>query len=232
MLFFKNVPVASGGQPTRKRSVAAVQHQHLTFQIVTGDVQERAGFKTVAEAFGDFGGAARPMAELLGGLRLRAERFRFALAFGRHGDDKFRAFAREQRKFPNGFSVGGLLDGTGLDGISGFIHRLRGFEQQGVDGFVNGALAVRFGGQIFKRAGFPRENPAERRLAARAFGFGVNQFAVLNPQFRHERPARDAQHGRAARETFHLDDVHEAFALDAAKAAVLIAAQQGFETFE
>ena len=113
-----------------------------------------------------------------------------------------------------------------------FVHRLRGFEQQGVDRFDDGALAVGLGGQIFKRAGFPGQNSPERRLAARALGFGVNQFAVLNPEFGHERAARDAQHGGTARKAFHLDDVHETLALDAAKAAVFVAAQQRFQAVD
>ena len=79
-------------------------------------------------------------------------------------------------------------------------------------------VASGFGRQIFKRAGFPGQQTLERRFAARALGFGINQFAVLNPEFGHERAAGDAQHGGTAGKTFHLDDVHEAFALDAAKA--------------
>ena len=143
---------------------------------MAGDVRKRSGFDPFPKTFGGFDGPACPFGERLG--RLRAHGFDFALAFGWHNDDEFRAFAREQRKFPNGFSVSGLLDGTGLDGISGFINRLRGFEQQGIDGSGDGVFAPGFGGQIFKRAGLPCENSEERRLAARAFGFSVNQFAV------------------------------------------------------
>ena len=36
--------------------------------------------------------------------------------------------------------LGVLLGGTGIGGISDLIHGLRGFEQQGIDGFGDGAL--------------------------------------------------------------------------------------------
>ncbi len=84
---------------------------------------------------------------------------------------------------------------SAASGIGGLVHVLRGFQQQRVHGLENGAFAAGFGGVIFKGAGFPGENPPERRFAAHTLGLGVNQFAFLNPQFCHERAAADAQDG-------------------------------------
>ena len=154
-------------------------HQHLTFQILAGDVGERSGPQALAEAAGNFFSAPRPAGDGLHALR--ANGFGFTLAGGRHGENKIRAFTRELRQQPDVLAVAGALNGIRLHRIGCLIERLGGFEQQGVDGFLNGALAVRFGGQIFKRAGFPGDNAQKGRFPARAFRFGINQFAVLNP---------------------------------------------------
>ena len=75
-------------------------------------MRDRPGLKFFAEAAGDFGGAARPIGQRRGGLDAEAERFGFALAFGRDADDEVHAFAGEQREFPDGFAVRGLFDAT------------------------------------------------------------------------------------------------------------------------
>ncbi len=103
---------------------------------------------------------------------------------------------------------------------------LRDFQQQPVVGFENGAGAVRLGGQSFKVSRLPRKDRANGFLAARAVGFGIDQFAFVDPNFSREWPAGDAEQRRTVRETFNLDDVHQAFALHPAKTRAGFLAQQ------
>ncbi len=160
----------SGGQPTRKDRLPRRQNREPFFQAAGGDVQQRPGFDVSPSRRAISVAVPGPAGQVNG---LGAERLGFALAFRRDGDDKFRAFAHEQRQFPDGVAMAGV-NKLGFAGrIRVFIHRLGGFEQQGVDGFRDGAFAVGFGRQVFKGAGFPRQNSPEGDLAARALGLGV-----------------------------------------------------------
>ena len=90
---------------------------------------------------------------------------------GGDGHDKFRAFVSHRRQPGDKCRLRLFLLGGR---VVGFFHGLRKFEQERAQGFGDGLNVAGFGGQAFKRAGFPLQNAPERRLAVRALRLGVN----------------------------------------------------------
>ena len=151
------------------------------------------------------------------------------LFIGGDGHNEFRALVSHRRQPVDECRLLRFLLGGR---VGGFFHSLRGFEQERVQGFGDGLNVAGFGGQAFKRAGFPLQNAPERRLAVRALRVGVNQLSILDPDVSHPPPGRDAQHARIAQRQFHLDCVQQICALHVPTADAVLLAQQRLDALQ
>jgi hypothetical protein len=92
----------------------------------------------------------------------------------------------------------------------------------------DGTRAEWVGWKDLKAAGFPGKDSLEGRFGRDARRFGIDDFAVLNPDFPLHHSVGDLQHGGALRQALQLNDVDKALALDAAESTLRFARQEGF----
>ncbi len=202
----------------------------VAVEAEAGNLGEAAGAQFVAQFAEAFLGVAGPGGDF-GGV-FQAPGFGGAFFLGAHCQDEFDAleFGQGGEGGAGGGGLALLAGGAGLLSAP-FVHGLGGVEEQALVGAGDGAWVVGVWGLDFEVAAFPGEDFLEGILAFEIAGGGVDDFAVLHPDFALDAALGDVEDGGALGEALELDEVDEALALHAAEAAFGgdFAAEEGFD---